>query len=352
MDQEIVDSLQNVGLTEYQARAYVATVSLGTARFSALADEADIPQQRIYDVVDDLRDLGLVEVHEGGNGKQAVAVPPDAGLADLKRARLEEFESTFDTAIGGLNQLFAEVDTSAGFVTVVNHESSARRHVANAVASASWWLFLSLPVAWYDDVEDAVRDAVDRDVTVRALVQSEDRTVVENHPFPDGVTVRHRPSADVVIAADREYGVFRGVAAPAVTRPALVTRDESMVEMFQRYSEQFWAASRRIRSDDGYPRRYLSPWRAITDHREQLDAGEPFEVYVEGHDTETGRQGSWTGRIVEFDLDAERDADYAVVLPEVARLVVETDDGRITVGGWDATLEDVAAHGLEIRRPG
>ena len=52
MDDSIIDTLQEIGLTEYQSRAYVAAVSLGTARLSALSDESDIPQQRIYDVVD------------------------------------------------------------------------------------------------------------------------------------------------------------------------------------------------------------------------------------------------------------------------------------------------------------
>jgi hypothetical protein len=38
----------------------------------------------------------------------------------------------------------------------------------------------------------------------------------------------------------------------------------------------------------------------------------------------------------------------SVVPPGVARLLIETNDGNVSVGGWDATLEDVAAHGIEI----
>jgi hypothetical protein len=134
-----------------------------------------------------------------------------------------------------------------------------------------------------------------------------------------------------------------------------------MVEMIQRYSEQFWMGSGRVRTNLSHPRRYLSPWRAITDHLDLLggegtspDPGreqDALELYVEGHDTDTGRTGTWEGTVVDYVLETAADADQTVVLPEVARLVVETDDGRVTVGGWDAILEDVAAHGLEVRRP-
>jgi sugar-specific transcriptional regulator TrmB len=351
MDDRLVDVLQEIGLTQYQSRAYIGAVRLGTASFSTLSDEADIPQQRIYDVVDDLEEIGLVEVHEGGSGKEAVAVPPEVGLDELKQQHLDRFESSVETAIDDLGEKFQEVDASRGFVTVLNHESSVRRHVTNAIESADWWLFCSLPVDWYRDLRPVIRDALERDVTVRLLLQDEDRAVVEEANYPDGVLVRYRPSADLVVAADRAYGIFRGIAAPAVTRPSLVTKDQSMVEMFQRYSEQFWTGSDWIRTDHPYPRRYLTPWRALADHPEDLAEGAVLEAHVEGHETETGRDGAWSGPIVDHEIEPASGVDHSVVLPSVARLVIDTGDGERTVGGWDATLEDVAAHGLEIRRP-
>ena len=351
MDEHVVDILQSIGLSEYQSRAYVTAVGLGSTTLSSLSDEADIPQQRIYDVVDDLEERGLVEVHEGKNGKEAVAVPPTVGLAEHKRQRIDVFESSVDDAMDELSKRFDERNTSAGFVTVLNHRSSVRRHVRTAIESAEWWLFCSLSVEWYQDVQEEIQAALERGVTVRLLVQADDPATVENSLYPDGLLVRYRPSADLVVAADREYGIFRGVSSESVARPSLVSRDESMVEMFQRYSEQFWTGSMRVRTERPYPRRYLAPWRVIGDHVDLLDAGERPLVTVEGHDTETGRVGTWEGVVVDYEFESEYEADFSVVLPEVARLVVETGGERLTVGGWDATLEDVAAHGIEVRPP-
>lgn len=350
-DDALVDELESIGLTEYQSRAYVAAVRLGTAPFSDLADEADIPQQRIYDVVYDLDELGLVEVHEGRRGKEAVAPPPETALTELKRRRIEEFTSTFDSLTTDLQGRYNDTErSSGGFVTVVSHDSSVNRHVREAVESAEWWLFVSVPVDRYEALADDLQAAVDRDVTVRVLLQSDpDNRTVDAAAVPEGALVRRRPAADMLVAADREYGVFRGISAPAVARPALVTRDENIVEMLQRYSEQFWAASASIQERHRYPRRYLTPWQALVD----LDQDPPegaVEAYVEGHDTTTGRRGTWEGRVIDYELDAAEGTDFSVVLPEVARLTLETDEDTLSVGGWDATLEDVAAHALELRR--
>lgn len=350
VSKDITATLREIGLTEYQSRAYVTAIRLGTTQFTTLSEEADIPQQRIYDVVDDLQSIGLLEVHERSSGKEAVAIPPQVALEELKQQKIDQFESHFDTAIDDLNAISSEVQRSSGYVTVVNHESSMRRHISNAIESANWWLFLSLPLQWYNDFKQEVREAIDRGITVRLLIQTEDVPRVENTAYHQGLLVHSRPNADLIVAADRTYGVFRGLSAPSVTRPSLVTKDKSIVEMFQRYSEQIWTGARHVQTNHPYPRRYLTPWRAINDHRDVLESNATFEADIQGHDTETGQPGTWVGPIVDYNFESGRDADYSVVLPEVARLVIETDDGPVSVGGWDATLEDVAAHGLEIRK--
>lgn len=349
-EDDVVDDLMEIGLTEYQSRAYVAAVTLGTADFSSVAEESGIPRQRIYDVIYSLEDLGLVEVHEGGNGKEVAAPPPETVLEELRDRRLDEVALQFDRLKEGLQQEYSQVERTRGFVTVVRHQSSVRRHVRSAVEAAGWWLFLSLDVDTYEAVVEEVREAMDRDVSVRLLLHVGEPRDLPDVALPEGLEVRRRPSADTLVAADRDYGVFRGVAAPTVRRPTLVTRDENVVEMLQRYSQQFWTASESVRTTEGFPRRYLSPWQAIVDVRRAGIPADALRLRVEGHATETGRRGTWAGDLLDYELRAHEESDFAVTLPEVARLTIDADGETVTVGGWDATLEDVAAHGIEIDR--
>jgi sugar-specific transcriptional regulator TrmB len=347
MDDDLVGSLREIGLTEYQSRTYIAAVTLGTAELTQLAAEADVPTQRIYDVVDDLQHLGLVEVHEGGDVKRAVAVPPESGLAALKRQRVAEFESTFETATDELADRFAEVSASAGFITSLTHEASVRRHVASAVESAEWWLYLSLPRPWYQAIETEIEAALDRGVTVRLVIQSPDRAAVENLAYPEDLLVRYRTQADTVVAADRSYGVFRGIGVASMNRPALATDDDKIVDMLRRYSAQFWLGSAPIRTEQTLPLRFLTPWQALTTLSDQFASGTTLTATVQGHETETGRRGSWSGTIVGHTVDPEG-LEETAILPDIAQFELETDEGTVTVGGWDATIEDVAAHGFEI----
>ncbi|MFB6221657.1 MAG: TrmB family transcriptional regulator [Halolamina sp.] len=352
MDEDaIIDELEDIGFTEYQSQAYLAAVRLGRARFSELVEESGVPQQRIYDVVNTLSDEGLVEVHERSGVKEVVAPPPDVALEDLKERRTHELSRTVDAVVEGLQQSFQQAEPGEGFVTVVSHENSAERHARQAVQAAEWRLTLSLTPGAYDALEADIRDAADRGVTVKLLLQQGDEDdPFTGRTFPDSIDIRHRSSADRLVAADREYGVFQGVASDVVSRPYLVTRDRNLVVVLQRYSSQFWAGSRSIQDPDWTARRYMNPWNFIVDLRAEIDANADLLVTVEGIETQSGREGTWEGRITDYQLQLREDVDPATALPEVVSITLDTGDMELTVGGWDATLEDIAAYGIEVSR--
>lgn len=345
----VAAALESLGFTEYESRAYLSAVSLGTARFSELATESDVPQQRIYDVVDGLRERGLVEVHERTGGNEVVALPPDVALEDLKQRRVEMLSRSVNDAVEELQRQFTSAEPSEGFVTIVDHDDSARRHMRNAIDAAEWWLTASVPAALYESLQPDIEAAVDRNVTVQLLIQDEEADLAEL-TFDDRIDVRHRPSADRLIAADRAYAVYQGIASPVVSRPYLITRNENLVVMLQRYRDEFWHGSRWIQHGTSARRRYLIARDVVNAIQEELDAGEHVEVYIEGIDTETGQERSWEGRIVDYELSVAEDADLSVVLPYLSTLRVDTGDETLSVGGWDATVEDIAAYGIELRR--
>jgi len=57
---QILDKLKLIGFTEYTSRAYLALVKLGEATAPDIARESNIPQSKIYGVLDDLYDKGFV----------------------------------------------------------------------------------------------------------------------------------------------------------------------------------------------------------------------------------------------------------------------------------------------------
>lgn len=343
---ELIDELEAIGLTEYQSRTYIATVSLGSARFSALADEAGVPQQRVYDVIDDLQEMGLVEVHENSGGKRAVSISPEDALTELKRRHVESFESSVDRAVEQLRTEFETTEPSAGFVATVSSDSSFLRHARNAIDAAEWWLFLSLTPRRCEELAAEITAASDRGVTVRLLVLGDDVTTAPIDEFQSDVQIRRRRWADTIVAADRHYGIFRGISSPVLSRATLVTRDETIVTLIQRYSRLFWTGSDELVERRSFPRRYLSPQQVLSDIPDVAD-GEYWAV-VEGYEIDSGDSRVLAGKVVEFEWFPAAVSEYDIVLPTVVNLTIETEDDRVTVGGFDAVAESVGATGIEI----
>jgi len=72
---EIVDSLKLLGLSEYQAKVYIALVGYGQASASEIYSASKVPQNKVYSVLKELEEQGLVFV--GGSGKGANIYRPN-----------------------------------------------------------------------------------------------------------------------------------------------------------------------------------------------------------------------------------------------------------------------------------
>jgi predicted transcriptional regulator len=57
-----VDGLIKLGLTEYEARAYEALVSIGEGGITDISQQSGIPRSRVYDIMDRLAVKGFAEV--------------------------------------------------------------------------------------------------------------------------------------------------------------------------------------------------------------------------------------------------------------------------------------------------
>jgi sugar-specific transcriptional regulator TrmB len=79
-----VTILQGLGLKEYEARCFVALTRLPTAKAREIGEVADVPRTRVYDAVEQLAELGLIETEEA-SPKRFRAVGIDEALTILRR---------------------------------------------------------------------------------------------------------------------------------------------------------------------------------------------------------------------------------------------------------------------------
>jgi sugar-specific transcriptional regulator TrmB len=90
MDQTLdLQRLIEVGFNRYEAQAYVALIGYDQSTAVEIADRSGVPRQRIYDVLDSLRDKGMIEMREGRPSRHT-ARPPAAALQAVLAARLRQ----------------------------------------------------------------------------------------------------------------------------------------------------------------------------------------------------------------------------------------------------------------------
>ena len=90
----LVGQLSRLGLTSYEAKAYVALVRRDSSTAAQVSRLAEVPRQRIYDVLSGLVEKGLASTRPGRVVKYA-ATPPESAITKLvtqHRQRLVDLE--------------------------------------------------------------------------------------------------------------------------------------------------------------------------------------------------------------------------------------------------------------------
>jgi sugar-specific transcriptional regulator TrmB len=110
MDDADTAPLVDLGLTGYEAGAYLALTRRGRATGAEVARLAGLPRQRIYDVLDGLVARGIASV-EPGRPARYTALSPEEAVGVLiaeHRAQLEQLEREAAEAIARLTPAFRD----------------------------------------------------------------------------------------------------------------------------------------------------------------------------------------------------------------------------------------------------
>jgi HTH-type transcriptional regulator, sugar sensing transcriptional regulator len=104
----MIEQLTRLGLTSYEAKAYVALMRRGSSTAAQVSRLAGVPRQRIYDVLASLVERGLASSKPGRVVKYS-ATSPEVALERLvsdHRQQLEELEQSASALIEELTPAF------------------------------------------------------------------------------------------------------------------------------------------------------------------------------------------------------------------------------------------------------
>jgi len=178
-------SLRDLGLSEYEARAFRSLLDTGPTTAKELSRASDVPMGRIYDVLNSLETYSLVRSQTASRPKKYVAVEPDTALdrlLDDKKSELEAKAKQYEDIVSELGeQLEAGDHVDEPFWTAaVGPEETLDLLLERLSAADDRIVVVGSPPAQQVDIVEATDRVVDelvaaleRGVDVSLLIQRE-----------------------------------------------------------------------------------------------------------------------------------------------------------------------------------
>lgn len=195
-------SLRDLGLSEYEARAYRALLQTGPTTAKELSRVSDVPMGRIYDVLNTIEQYNLVRSQSASRPKKYVAVEPATALERLlsdKKRELQERAEQYEEIVDDLKVELetAEPVEETFWTTAVGHDETVDLLVERlAVADSKIVMVLSTYTQQFFDIDevgalilDELESALDRDVEVSLLMRPDLVPIL-----PESIGERYRSS--------------------------------------------------------------------------------------------------------------------------------------------------------------
>ena len=169
-EQAAVEAVTQLGLTEYEARCFVALTRLAQGTAKEISQLSDVPRSRVYDTVERLHQRGLVDVQQSEPRKYR-AVSKDEAFDKLRRNYNSSIE-TADEALGRIESAETAEEKGVWAIADADHVSDRIETLLDGADNHIHFL-IGNETTLKDDALDRLAAAGDRGVTVVVEVASE-----------------------------------------------------------------------------------------------------------------------------------------------------------------------------------
>ena len=147
----LLEQLQLFGFNQYEAKAYMALVSLGPSNAYQISKESGIPRARVYDTLDTLVSRGIAMLEEAEDGTKSYApLPVDVFLDQAKQS----FEESWSKVADELRTMEKREPKSDVSLTTVRGEDNVLSFCRIMVRRAKEQVLLSMWEPMYDKLKN------------------------------------------------------------------------------------------------------------------------------------------------------------------------------------------------------
>ena len=339
--EELMLKLRNLGLTPYEAKAYLVLLRNKVMTSTQISKEAHIPQPRVYDVLKSLEDKGLVIVSEGRPKLYRVEEPRKA-LKKLAYRIIEKVKENYLSLVDVLEEMYvSKAEEVREEIWKLNSPNRIYDKILDVISNAQVELLISAYDHMLDKLKPRLKKLNRKGVSICLITYSysEPQKYVDEHRVKKTI-------GTVIVIADRSEMVFvtNWHEPLRVVPTGFYTKNIHLIRLFNEYfihnlrdfAEPIYTSwGKKV-----FTRKFLNLVRAIDMINILRRSGRKVTVKVSGRYVKTGKK---------VFLEGEPVRTVYNVAEGVAQIFVRTPDGReVSVGGWQAYLEDVEAEYVEV----
>ena len=251
----MIEQLKKTGLTEYEAKAYLALLEMGLSGGVEISKKSGVPKTRVYDVLKVLVEKGLVNIIQE---KPMIfkAVKPEIGLKYLFERKIEEMKK-------------AEIETFEALSTIKAKPEAVAKVHEKLTTVLGYEKMYSLSVDWFNEskkeisifsvgekipysLKIAIKRAVTRGVDCRLIVtknDSKNRHILREHASL-GLKLKHYPSSGewTFLVSDKKRAMIN-IRNPEVKeeRISIFFEIPDLAKSLSEYFEILWKKSKSIK---------------------------------------------------------------------------------------------------------
>lgn len=346
-DRTLSGLLRQFGLSEKEVDTYLAILEQGEAKASTIADDAGVSKRYVYSTSEKLAERGFVEVNDHVVPTMIRANPPERVIGTLAD-RVETMRPALDERYSATTSEPDQFEVIKSRVTVI-------KRIQNRLAAANEEVTLSIPYEHLPEVASELESAVERGVLVLLVLSGVHRDDVDETEF-EGLasTVRvWREPMPTTLTVDKQFGLVAPtemIVRSNSDKQAITFAQEQLVPVLVgSFFGNYWPMANEVYATEpvALPKTFDDFRSAVLQATLHLRKGNSIIARVTGRPVgEEADPTTVEGSVIDVRQSLLEPASNA--FPVEAALVLETEDGEVTVGGSGSFVEDFEAEAVTL----
>lgn len=245
VSQDARKTLKELGLTDYETRAYIALLERGVLTASEVSENSGVPYSKVYETLTSLERKGWIETEKGRPGRYYPKAPSEA-LAIAKLQQDERMKTWEKTITNELQPFYEKREIrEKPDIWILRGELSTMTKLREMLEDTKSELMVAAPIlpkSLTDMIMPFLQQLKSRDIRVFFMVSKKASTWnLQEIETVTSVRVREQMFGGGIIVDGREAMLFLGEEKPTLV---IWSNHLGLVQFAKDYFQHLWDSSK------------------------------------------------------------------------------------------------------------